>query len=219
MAYHINAEDVSLEDLQKRLVATDLIPSRVSLLEDLAVKLKALEKQGITTLADLREALKNPKRLAAVAEATGIDAQYLVLLRREIEGYFPKPVALITFDWLPIGDIEKLKQKGISDTAKLYEAAGTAHQRTELAKLADVSMITVDTLTHLADLTRVQWVSPNFARMLIAAGCDSAANVAAANAETLCKAVEGANAGNIYFKGKIGLRDIKRLILAASYVD
>ncbi len=184
MAYHINAEEVSLDDLQKRLEATDLIPSRVSLMEDLAIKMKALEKQGITTLAVLRDALKNPKRLAAVAEATGIDEQYLVLLRREIEGYFPDPVPLSKFDWLPKGDIEKLERKGINDTAKLYNAAGTAHQRAELAKSAGVSMVTVDTLAHLSDLTRVQWVSPNFARMLMAAGCDSAAKVAAANAET-----------------------------------
>lgn len=219
MAYHINAKDVSLDDLQKRLEATDLIPSRASLLEDLAVKLKALENQGITSLADLRVTLKNPKRLTAVAEATGIDEQYLVLLRREIEGYFPKPEALNTFDWLLKGDIEKLEQNGISDAAKLYESAGTAHQRAELAKSADVSMVTLDTLAHITDLTRVQWVSPNFARMLMAAGYDSTAKVAAANAETLYEALESANAGNIYFKGKIGLRDVKRLVMAASYVD
>ncbi len=218
MAYHINAEKVSLDDLRKRLEATDLVPSRASLREKAALKMKALEKYGITTLADLRNELKNAKRLAAVAKATGIDAQYLVLLRREIEGYFPKPVDLKTFAWLPKGDIAKLEQNGIDDTAQLYEMADSAKKRTELAKSTDVAIATLEALTRLADLMRVQWVSPTFAQMLIAAGYDSASKVARAEADELCDALKRVNTGDKFFKGKLGLRDIKRLILAASYV-
>ena len=53
--------------------------------------MKTLESHGIQTLAHLRTELKTPRRLDAVASATGIDPQYLILLRREIESYFPKP--------------------------------------------------------------------------------------------------------------------------------
>jgi hypothetical protein len=67
-------------------------------------------------------------------------------------------------------------------------------------------------------LMRVQWVSPTFARMLIVAGYDSAVKVAEANADDLCEALASINAGGKFFKGKIGLRDIKRLVQAASYV-
>jgi len=52
MTYHINAEKVSLDDLQKRLEATDLVPSRASLREKIAIRMKALKKQGISTLAE-----------------------------------------------------------------------------------------------------------------------------------------------------------------------
>lgn len=218
MTYHINAEKVSLDDLQKRLEATDLVPSRASLREKIAIRMKALKKQGITTLAELRNELKNAKRLTAVAKATGIDEQYLVLLRREIEGYFPKPVALKTNTWLPQDEIAKLEQNGIGDTAVLYGAANNAQKRTELAKSTGVALATLEALARLADLMRVQWVSPTFAKMLIVAGYDSAAKVAAANADELCEALASINAGDRFFKGKIGLRDIKRLIQAASYV-
>lgn len=218
MTYHINAEKVSLDDLQKRLEATDLVPSRASLREKIAIRMKALKKQGITTLAELRNELKNAKRLTAVAKATGIDEQYLVLLRREIEGYFPKPVALKTITWLPQDEIAKLEQNGIGDTAVLYGAANNAQKRTELAKSTGVALATLEALARLADLMRVQWVSPTFAKMLIVAGYDSAAKVAAANADELCEALASINAGDRFFKGKIGLRDIKRLIQAASYV-
>lgn len=218
MAYHIDAEKVSLDDLQKRIEATDLIPSRASLLDGLNIKLKALEQQGITTLAGLRNELKNPKRLEAVSKVTGVDTQYLTLLRREIEGYFPKPLALKAFDWLPKGEIAKLKEHGIGDTAALYQAASSGESRTGLAKSTGVDVTILEALVRLADLSRVQWVSPAVARVLVEAGCDSVSQVAAAEAEDLYNALIRVNEGDRFFKGKIGLRDIKRLVRAASYV-
>jgi hypothetical protein len=84
MTYHIDAERVSLDDLRKRIEETDLVPSRVSLLDGINTKTEVLEQHGVTTLANLRKELKNSKRLEALAKATGIDTQYLILLRREI---------------------------------------------------------------------------------------------------------------------------------------
>jgi hypothetical protein len=218
MACYIDAEDVSLADLQKRIAATDLVPSRVALLDQLGTKMKALERYGITTLARLRHELKNTKRLEAVAQTTGIDVAYLVLLRREIEGYFPKSCALQDFTWLPRGEIAKLEQQGLRDTAALYEATSSARRRTTLAKSADVDAATLAALTRLADLTRIQWVSPTTARLLVAAAYDSASKVAAAKAEDLYEALQRVNAGNRFFKGTIGLRDVKRLVQAAGYL-
>jgi hypothetical protein len=218
MAYHIDAQTVSLEDLGKRIEASDLVPSRSSLLDGIKVKLDALEQQGITTLACLRSELKNTNRLEAVSNQTGIDKQYLVLLRREIESYFPKPIALKDFDWLPKEEIAKLEENGMRDTARLYKAASSIKSRTELVESTDVDVAILEALVQLADLARVQWVSPKFARMLVEAGYDSASKVAAADAEDLCEALEVVNEGDKFFKGKIGLRDIKRLVRAASYL-
>lgn len=215
--YSIDAEKITLDDLQKRIEATDLVPSRVPLLDQLESKMKALEQQGITTLARLRNELKNPKRLEALANATGIDAQYLVLLRREIEGYFPKPCALKSFDWLPAAEVAKLEQLGIADTAALYEATGSTQKRAELVQSSGVDPVTLEVLAQLADLSRVQWVSPTFARMLVAAGYDSVTQLAQAGAEALYDALARVNAGERFFKGKIGLRDVKRLIQAAQF--
>ena len=75
MAYYLDAEKVNLDDLRKRIEATDLIPSRASLLDEIGIKMKALEQQGITTLAKLQNELKNSKRLEALANATGIDIE------------------------------------------------------------------------------------------------------------------------------------------------
>jgi hypothetical protein len=218
MAYHIDAEKISFNDLRKRIEATDLVPSRASLLEGLETKMKSLEKQGVVTLANLRNELKTSKRLEALAKSTGIGVEYLTLLRREIEGWFPKPSPLKDFDWLPKGEIAKLERNGIHDAAALYEATSTKSKRTALAKSTGVDVATLETFAQLVDLTRVQWTSPTAARMLLEAGCNSATKLAKMNADELCEALAQVNAGDKYFKGRIGLRDVKRLILAASYV-
>ena len=218
MAYHIDAENISLGDLQKRIEATDLVPSRTSILEGLGAKMKSIEKQGITTLADLRNELKTSKRLETLAKSTGIGVDYLTLLRREIEGWFPKPPLLKDFDWLPKSEIAKLERDGIRDAAALHEATDSKSKRTALAKSTGVDIATLETFAQLVDLTRVQWTSPTAARMLLEAGCTGSAKLAKADADELCEALARVNAGNKFFKGRIGLRDVKRLILAASYV-
>ncbi|MFO7680197.1 MAG: DUF4332 domain-containing protein [Chloroflexota bacterium] len=218
MGYYMDAENMSLSALQQRIESTDLVPSRVSLLQGIGATMAALAQHGMNTTADLRTALKTNKRLEAVAQATGISADYLVLLRREVESYFPKPFPLKEFTWLPGEDIARLEANGVGQTAVFYQICHDPERMAELENAAQVDAATLETLTHLCGLTRVQWVSPMFARMLLEAGYDSAAAVAAADAEALHAALLQINEGDRYFKGKIGLRDIKRLIHAAGYV-
>jgi len=218
MAYHLDAEKISLDDLQKRIESTDLVPSRASLLDGLGLKMKSLEKQGIVTLADLRNDIKTAKRMEALSKSTGIEAQYLTLLRREVEGWFPKLFPLKDFDWMPKSEVAKLERDGIRDSAALYEATDSKSKRTALANTAGVDIATIETFAQLVDLTRVQWTSPTAARMLLEAGYNSAVKLAKMDADELCEALARVNAGDKFFKGKIGLRDVKRLIHAAKYV-
>jgi hypothetical protein len=218
MTYHIDDETVSLDDLRKRIEGTDLVPSRLSLLDGINTKIDVLKQHGINTIASLRKELRTSKRLEALSKATGIDTQYLILLRREIESYFPKPPALKAFDWLPGEEIAKLEENGIRNAEALYESASSVESRNELAESTGVDSVVLETLVRLADLTRVQWVSPIAARMLVEAGYDSASKLAEANPEELCNALVGVNEGDRFFKGKIGLRDIKRLVWSAGFV-
>ena len=70
----------------------------------------------------------------------------------------------------------------------------------------------------ISDLCRIQWVSPTFARVLVASGITSAAAVAKADPEALFHAISKANEDAKFYKGKIGLRDVRRLVAAATYV-
>ncbi len=215
MPFHVDDAGITLGDVRARIEATDLVPSRAVLMDDLDRHYAQLTSAGIHTLADFRQNVKTPKKIAALAEKSGIAADYLTLLRREVEGWFPKPAPLSGFTWFEPGNLIALIDKGFKTTRQLYDAV---EQRGRAYVFNDADVGFADTLLAQADLTRIQWVSPLTARLLFEAGYTSPAAVAAANAETLCSRLETINNENTYFKGKIGLRDIHRLVAAASYV-
>lgn len=218
MTFHIDDASITLADVRKRIEATDLVPSRTYLLDDIGFTMSALGAQGIATLAQLRDALKTVKRLDDVARSTGIDKQYLTLLRREIESYFPKPAALKAFDWLPEDEIAKLESHGIRDVAALYAQTGDPRSRAVLVESRGVDADVLDSLARFADLSRVQWVSPTTARWLVEVGCGSVSELAASDPKDLCDTMERVNRGSRFFKGRIGLRDVRRLVHSAGYV-
>lgn len=217
MPYYIDDGKATLDDLLKRMKETDLVPSRSVLLDNIDENFSKLKLNGIITLADFRKSVKNAKGIGLLAESTAIGMEYLTLLRREVESYFPKAFPLTDFNWLDKRQIDQLESMGYKNTVLLYEALEASSIRNKVhSGLFDDSFI--DEISCLVDLTRIQWVNPVTARMLFDAGYKNAESVAAANAEELCTALEEANGKNHYSKINIGLRDIRRLIKAASYV-
>jgi hypothetical protein len=218
IAYHIDDAGVTLADLRRRIETTDLVPSRACLVDGIDSAMSALGAHGVSTLAELRDSLRTKKRLDSVARSTGLDTKYLTLLRREIESYFPKPAALSAFDWLPPGDIAGLESRGVADTAAFFARAGDHRSREALADSTGASLDTLDSLARYSDLCRVQWVSPTTARWLVEAGCESAADLAACDVDELGDALTRVNRDNRLVKGRVGLRDVGRLIRSAGYV-
>lgn len=219
MDYYVDADKTSLDKLQKRIEETDLVPSRRLLLENIVENFKKLKKNGYLTFADLRKDLKNAKNIPSVANETGINSEYLTLLRREIESYFPKTFPLKIFNWLPQKDIIKLEKQGYKNTAILFGVLKSPQNIEKISTDLGIDIRIVDELSRLVNLTRIQWTSPLAARMLVSAGYNNVKSVAKANADKLCDELDKVNKENNYFKGKIGLRDVKRLIKASSYVS
>lgn len=214
--YHLDATTIDLAALGKRLQATDLIPSQEPLLDGFDAKSTALGAADIRSVADLRLALKTPKSLASLSAQTGIDAGYLRLLKRTIEGFFPKPRPLKDWDWVSDAVASGLVKAGIANTRQLFEATRDGAQG--LAEKIGVDVIALEEPAAVADLCRIQWASPNFARALVAAGKTSPAAVAKADPNALYQALIDANEGARFYGGKVGLRDVRRLVDAARYV-
>lgn len=215
-AYCWDEKSIDLGALQERLENTDLIPSQEPLLDGLADKMAALRTAGITSLATLRVALKTPKSLASLSKNSGIDSNYLRLLRRAINGFCPNPRPLREIDWLDNSVLVKLKKAGVTNTRQMIDA--TSSGATGLAEKTGIDVGDVTELLAISNLCRIQWVSPTFARVLVAAGAPSAEAVAKADPEALFQAIGKANQGAKFYKGKIGLRDVRRLVTAATYV-
>lgn len=214
--YHIDAQSTDLSAVQQRLQSTDLIPSQAPLLDGIAEKISSIGDAGVRSLADLRTALKTETSLTLLSKTSGVDSSYLKLLRRAINGFFPKPRSLEEIDWLDANAVASFNKAGIENTQTLFDAA--SDDATGLAETTGIDRKTVLDFMAIADLCRIQWVSPTFARALAAAGFTTAAVVAQADPDALFQAVAKANQTATFYKGKIGLRDIRRLVDAASYV-
>ncbi len=94
MPYYPDFTRLSLDKIVRRFSGADLIPSQIPLLEGLEEKLRALRSAGLGTLEDLVRALRSKEGPAAVAAGTGISEDYLVVLRRTVEAFRPKPVRI-----------------------------------------------------------------------------------------------------------------------------
>jgi hypothetical protein len=140
-------------------------------------------------------------------------------LRREIESYFPKAYAISDFDWFLKTDLDTMERNGLKNTLLLHEALDTPGKREEMVTTLGLDADFIVSISVLVDLTRIQWISPVAARMLVSAGYNDVKSVSSANPEKLCSELDRVNKENKYFKGTIGLRDVRRLVKAASYVS
>ncbi len=215
-SFHLDDQSLGLDWLEERLRNTDLIPSQKPLLDGVSEKISALAEAGVHSLGDLRAALKTEKSLISLSRRSAVEADYLQSLRRAVNGFFPKPRAFKDINWLNEKTIACLDKLGLKNTRQLFEAASSGV--TGLVKETGLDRSQLRDFMSISDLCRIQWVSPNFARVLAAAGFESAAAVAHADPETLFHAITRANEGARFYRGKVGLRDVRRLVTAARYV-
>lgn len=208
---------VTLPELAERLRTTDLVPSQRPLLDGIDERLAQLAAAGITSVADLRARLESMSAVPAVATVSGVDEDYLVLLRRAVRGFYPRPRPLRTFEWISSESIAALASAGIANSEQLRLA--TCSGPAQLAERSGVAAATIAELGELADLVRVQWINPTLARALIAAGYPSASAIATADPTELARALAAANRRRRFFDATIGERDLGRMIDAAGYAD
>lgn len=210
-------ETVGLDELKERILSSYLVPSRACLADGTDQLFDSLAKTGIKTMADLLKMTKNQKKMEAFCSQSGISLDKIVLLRREVESYRPKSFKLSEVDIIPQDEIARLIALGIGTSEDVLKELESAEDLKHLADKTGVSFDVLNRLVELCNLAKVQWVSLKFARMLAEAGYPSPKEIAAADAGKLCSDLERINAGGRFFNGKIGLRDIERLVHAAQY--
>ena len=219
MAYHINLSDISISEYSKKLHKGYLPPSRNLLLDDIEQKFQLIKNCGIENVQELQATLKTKPKLSDFAKRSGLPADYLVILIREINSTLPKPNKLKDFPEISMEIVEKLESLGIKHTLHLYDRIKSVSARKELENETGLNFESILYLAKLTDLSRVKWVNHTFAYMLYDAGYQSVKDLTKADAVELHKAIADLNNKRKFFKGNIGLNDIRICINAAKEVS
>lgn len=192
-----------------------MIPSWKILQKNVDENLDLIKEQHIHNLDELQKALKDKGKLQEFSKQSGLQEDYLSVLRRMVNGYHPKPNRIKDFPGVSEDIVLKLEALGIKNTLKLYEEILTPEKRNELSAKTGISKEEIARLAKLTDLSRIRWVNHTFAYILTEAGYDTAEAVANADYPELYETVKQLNKEREIFKGNIGANDMKLCIEAA----
>lgn len=98
------------------LEKSELLPGRRILYEKTKERFDLLASQGIKNLLMLVQELKSSDKIKQLSKETNIPADYLTILRREVNRLLPKPVSITDFPDIGKSLIGKLNKKGIKNT-------------------------------------------------------------------------------------------------------
>ncbi len=212
MGYHIDLSKISLESFKERLENQYLLPSQKILEDNIDTSFESLKACGLCTMADLQDTLKSKIKLSRFSKESTLSVDYLTILRREVNSYLPKFKNLDEFPEVNLESVEKLKLKKIKNTYHLFNLVITKEDRYALAEKTGIDYDEIMEFTRFTDLSRIKWVGPIFAKLLILTGYDSVEKVTKANAEVLYKELENMNEEKKYYRGRFGLNDVRLLV-------
>lgn len=218
MGYYVDFKTISLEDLKTELKEFDMIPSWEVLLDDIDEKFDIFLNGGFKSVSDLDNELKSKAKISEFSANYNIDEHYLTILKRMIGGYNSKPIKLGDIPEITEKVLRKFYEIGIKNTEQLYPFILTNNDRQALASRLNISIEIIVYLASMTDLTRIRWVNQTFAYVLVKTGYDTIQKVVSAKAEDLYDKIASFNKTEKVYKGKIGIRDMSRLIYCAKVV-
>lgn len=130
----------------------------------------------------------------------------------------PGPVNLSKFPGVNAGAIKKLEEAGIKTTLHLFRRVKTPQNREELADELGVPREDVLELTRLTDLSRVKWVGPVFARIILDSGTNTVEKLSKAKSGPLYGRLLDINQEKGYTKARFVESDLSLCIEFAKKV-
>ena len=211
--YCIDLEQFRLEQFRRMLETKEVLPGRRILLEKMDERFAALESMSIENLAELRAALKSKAKREMFAQESGLPLDYLVILRREVNGYVSRPFNLEKIPGVDPEYVEKLAAVGVKHTRHLFKRAMSPAGRTALAEQAGVPEDKLLELVKLSDLARIVGVGPVAVRMLYEVGVDTLEAFITHSVDELLEKVRAVEEG-----ASLGAKDIEYCLETAQYL-
>lgn len=213
--YHIDLTQISLEQFKHTIKTEELLPSLQLLLEDIDAHFAVLVAQGIGNVAELHDVLKTKSRVVKFAAASGMPEDYLIILRRKVTSYLPKPVPLAKIPGVDLAHVKALADAGIKHTKHLFDRAQTPADRAALAAQIGVPNDVLLELVKLSDLARIYGMGPVFMRLFYDAGADSLEALLTWDAESLDAKMRAINEERQLTQAHWALKDIAYAIEVA----
>jgi hypothetical protein len=218
MGYYIDLSSISMDDYKTKLQLADMIPSRMILKDRLDERFGYFKSIGLKNILELKQMLNKKDKFAELSKVECLKGDYLTILLRELNSMLPKSNKIKDFVGISADTVSKLEKKGIKDTLQLFDKVKDPLRRKELADTTGISDADIMELTKLTDLSRIKWAGVSFARMLYDVGIDTVEKVLLTNYEDLHRKITRYNKEKNFYKGQIGLHDMKLFVAAAKEV-
>jgi hypothetical protein len=218
MGYYIDLSKISLDDLKDKITSSDLLPSQQILKKGIDDKFKVLKSIDIKNMDELNRKLKNKKNIKELSNDTSIKTDYLTILRRYVNSFHPPPRKIGDFPSLSHLTVDKLEKMGITTTPQLYDKLVTKELRNNLKTELRVADEEILILTKLADVSRLKYVSPIYATLIVYSDYDTVQKIRNADYNDLHNQLVKINKEKNLYKGRINLKDIKYLVNETDYV-
>lgn len=211
MNYGYNLSNISLNQFKEIIEVSYLIPSMRPLLEDIDRWFALLDAHGISSVEALYKLTKTKKKAEVLAEQTGVDQMYMVLLRRMVSSYIAKPRKLVDYPDMSDHVLMNLSRMNIKNSAQLFEYLDLTEPE-EIMETLQINHETFLLFQKLISVSMLRYVSPLFAMMLVRSGYDSIEKIAAGEKAAMLKAIVQTNVVEHIYKGNVGDSDSQFLI-------
>ena len=212
MSYYRDLSEIRIEDYKIQLLNHHLLPSWQILREDIEQNFKKIEEAGITNQAQLATALKTAKKAKEFAKQNQIPEKYCIVLRREVRSHQPPPRNLADYPTLSEKTKNILQKNGYKTSVDIFPELINNASRKSFSEKTTLSTQTIEELTHLIDVTRLRYVSPIFATLLVAAQADTITKIAKQDPLELKNKLDAVNQEKKLSKATFGKNDALFLI-------
>lgn len=97
MGYYIDLKNITIDKYKEILKSAVLIPSWSVIERDIDKNFDIIKNHKVSNLDELLLALKDKEKIHEFSKQTGLQEDYLVILKRVVNGYRQKPNAIKDF--------------------------------------------------------------------------------------------------------------------------
>lgn len=219
MAYSIDLKKISISTYKKILENQFLLPSRKILHDNIEDNFNIIMDCEVNNLFELKSTLSTTKKLNIFSEKSGLNKDYLTILRREIGSIEPKSVNITEFPEVDNNFLLVLLQNNIKTSKDYYEFYELNTDINEISIKFNIPPEKPQELFCLCDLVRINGVGAIAAKSFFEAGYKSVSEIANTKAEEMLVRVSEVNDIKKYYKSKLGTKDMQFCIDFAKIIN